>query len=680
MIHIENNSLFLLLFSYFLLSLQLKAAKLIKTMKMKKNLIWMMAAILTPVAMLTSCTDNIDNAFPTRPAGETPVQTKFWEKFESWQTDSCSVGDDFFMHMTGKFWWNPTTIYPDGLIPYAASEMFGKTVTLTEDTGDPDLKTIQEVVNASTPEKEPTESEMNEMVNARLNEIWQGATTMEQAMEALGRATALGYNNYLEPVVKIVDGKPTFALDTPMPRYYDASNLGPLYSKVQLQERQAYRGGQPVRRAAGEMDANKAAFIKGMNLGVAAEEVVWEKSANENYAELMKAMLAPDSVKKFITQMITLYDGLLISDEVLEEYANIQYPSITGKTVKLPLPRYKLNNFIRTYMGQIYRVRAFNKKYVTADMKKQYAGWCEDFRQAFQKRLEKNQWLSETTRANALDKLKHMEFYVAAEPDVIPDVAAPTVKKGDLISLVRQMRDRRINTYRWMIGRSRREVLMLISYCQDLYDYLEDNASYSLSTNDVTINPSNLLPPYVDAKDEEPLTLVSLGSSIGHELTHGFDSEGRTYDKYGAKKDWWTPADTAKFVQFANQLVENYNQLLMMPWASKTLYCNGKGTLAENIADIGGCCLGLDLLLARHPDANPERIKQLTKRYFQAWAIEWSRTYDLDFAETAYYGDSHSQSRERVNGVVRNINAWYNAYDITKGTLYLEPSKRVAIW
>lgn len=647
---------------------------------MKKMILWMLGAILTNTLM-PSCIDNIDNPTPSaEPAGETQAQAAFWEKFNQWQTDSCSVGDDFFMHMTGKFWWNPTTIYPDGLMPYATSEMFGKTATLTDDTGDPDLKTIQEVVNASTPEKEPTEAEMNEMVTTRLNEIWQNATTMEQAMEALGRATALGYNNYLEPVVKIVDGKPVFAMDTPMPRYYDASSFVPLYNKAQLQERQAYRGGQPMRRAAGEMDANKAAFIKGMNLGVAAEEVVWENSANENYAELMKAMLAPDSIKKFITQMVTLYDGLLISDEVLEEYASIQYPSITGKTVKLPLSRTKLNNYIKNYMCQIYRVRAFNKKYVTADMKKQYAGWCEDFRQAFQKRLEKNQWLSETTRANALDKLKHMEFYVAAEPDVIPDVAAPAVKKGDLISLVRQMRDRRINTYRWMIGRNRRDVLMLISYCQDLYDYLVDNASYSLSTNDVTINPSNLLPPYVDAKDEEPLTLVSLGSSIGHELTHGFDSQGREYDKYGAKKDWWTPADTAKFVQFANQLVENYNQLLMMPWASKTLYCNGKGTLAENIADIGGCCLGLDLLLARHPDASPEQIKQLTKRYFQAWAIVWSRSYDLDFAESAYYNDEHSQSRERVNGVLRNINAWYDAYDITNGALYLEPSKRVAIW
>ena len=105
----------------------------------------MMAAILTcGLGMtLTSCVDYVDNPAPSSyAANESQEQTAFWEKFNQWQTDSCSVGDDFFMHMTGKFWWNPTTIYPDGLMPYAASEMFGKTVTLTDDTGDPDLKTI----------------------------------------------------------------------------------------------------------------------------------------------------------------------------------------------------------------------------------------------------------------------------------------------------------------------------------------------------------------------------------------------------------------------------------------------------------------------------------------------------------------------------------------------------------
>ena len=126
--------------------------------------------------------------------------------------------------------------------------------------------------------------------------------------------------------------------------------------------------------------------------------------------------------------------------------------------------------------------------------------------------------------------------------------------------------------------------------------------------------------------------------------------------------------------------MKNYNDLLMMPWASKTLYDNGKGTLGENIADIGGCCLGLDILLSKHQDAKPEERQQLIRRYFQAWAIVWSTSYSLSFAQDAYYSDVHSQSRERTNGVVRNIDAWYDAYNIKSGTLYLEPSKRVAIW
>ena len=152
------------------------------------------------------------------------------------------------------------------------------------------------------------------------------------------------------------------------------------------------------------------------------------------------------------------------------------------------------------------------------------------------------------------------------------------------------------------------------------------------------------------------------------------------FDKYGAMKEWWAPADATKFNTFSDQLVENYSALLMMPWANQTLYNNGSNTLGENIADIGGCCLGLDLLLGKYTNANPEEIKQLTKRYFQGWAIAWCSKYTLEYAQWAYSVDEHSQARERTNGVVRNINAWYDAYDVKSGTLYLEPAKRIAIW
>ena len=117
-----------------------------------------------------------------------------------------------------------------------------------------------------------------------------------------------------------------------------------------------------------------------------------------------------------------------------------------------------------------------------------------------------------------------------------------------------------------------------------------------------------------------------------------------------------------------------------MPWADPTLCGDGEKTLGENIADIGGCCLALQILLGEHPNATAAEKKALIQRFFQGWAIQWSITYDLDFLKYMKEVDVHSQARERTNGVVRNIDEWYDAYDVKSGTLYLAPDKRVRIW
>ena len=640
----------------------------------------MMAAILTPAALLTSCTDNIDNpGSPTRPAGETAAQTAFWDKFNQWQTDSCTLGDDFYMHMEGKFWWNPEDIYPDGMISYASDLQSDRVSEMLSSTTDADVKILRDVCDAASEDGSTPWQKAQEMLKPRVDELWQNATTMEQAMEAWGRATVAGYNSLFSPVVKVVTGQAAWVMDEGRPFYYDDRGLSQL-GKQELEKRRAYRGGQPIRRAAGQADANLTAFVKGLGLGLSADELVWEKEAKTLYESMAKTFTTVEAVKKEIEACVYMYDGLLISDDWLTAYNNVTYTTTSGKQVKLRLTRSKLMSNIKFLYGSLYVVRDFNKKFITSSMKSQYAGYCEDFRAAFQKRLENNTWLSAETRTNALDKLKNMEFFVATEPDATPDVATPKLKNDGIISLVRQLRQARLDSYKWMIGRSRREVIMLLSTFDFGVSCLEDNAYYDRATNAVFINPSNLLAPYIQDGDEDALRLAVLGSTIGHELTHGFDNGGRLYDKNGAYKNWWTPADTTTFNTYSQQLVDNYSELLMMPWADKTLYDNGKNTLGENIADIGGCCLSLDILLSKHPEATPEQQKQLTKRYFQGWAIAWSGSYDLEFAKSRYYDDEHSQLRERCNGVVRNINAWYDAYDIKSGTLYLEPAKRVAIW
>ena len=650
---------------------------------MKKiSKLWMLAAILTSATMFSSCVDNEDNPVtPVPEPVETAQQAQFWSKFDKWQTDSCTVGDDFYMHLLHNFWRNPIDIYPDGMIQYARSLQIDRVANMESANTDADVKILKDVCDEASVEGTVTEQKFLEILNPRVDELWQNATTMEEAMEAWGRATVAGYNDLFAPVVKIVNGKAVWVLDECLPFYYDLNALSDLWSKQGLERHRAYRGGQMARtRAAAQVDVNMTAFVKGMGLGVSADEIIWEDEAKSSFENAVKHFATVEGVKNEIMANVYLYDGLLISDDMLTSYSNVSRTSASGKKVTLPLSRTKLMNNIKTMWGGLYRIRAFNKKYITADMKHKYAAYCEDFRSAFQKRLENNSWLSEETRTNAFDKLKNVEFFVATEPDIMPDVATPKLKNEGIIALVRQLRQVRIDTYKWMIGRSRREVIMLMSAFEFNTDYLEDNAFYQPSTNAVFINPSNLLPPYIQDGDEEPLTLAVLGSTIGHELTHGFDNKGRMFDKYGAMKEWWAPADATKFNTFSDQLVENYSALLMMPWANQTLYNNGSNTLGENIADIGGCCLGLDLLLGKYTNANPEEIKQLTKRYFQGWAIAWCSKYTLEYAQWAYSVDEHSQARERTNGVVRNINAWYDAYDVKSGTLYLEPAKRIAIW
>ena len=648
-------------------------------MRKKLNL-WILAAILILATIFSSCTDNIDNSgsIVSEPV-ETAKQVQFWSKFEKWQTDSCTLGDDFYMHMLHNFWWNPKDIYPGGMIAYAGDLQSNRVSEMLSSTTDADVKILRDVCDAASEDGSTPLQKAQEMLKPRVDELWQNATTMEQAMEAWGRATVAGYNSLFSPVVKVVTGQAAWVMEEGRPFYYDERGLSQL-GKQELEKRRAYRGGQPIRRAAGQADANLTAFVKGLGLGLSADELVWEKEAKTLFESMAKTFTTVEAVKKEIETCVYMYDGLLISDDWLTAYNNVTYTTTSGKQVKLRLTRSTLMSNIKFLYGSLYVVRDFNKKFITASMKSQYAAYCEDFRAAFQKRLENNTWLSEATRANALDKLKNMEFFVATEPDATPDVATPKLKNEGIISLVRQLRQARLDSYKWMIGRTRREVIMLLTTFDFGVSNMDDNAYYDWATNAVYINPSNLLTPYIQDGDEDALRLAVLGSTIGHELTHGFDDSGRQYDKYGALKDWWAPADTLQFNTFSQQLVENYNELLMMPWASQTLYDNGANTLGENIADIGGCCLGLDLLLAKYPDANPEEVKQLTKRYFQGWAIAWSSSYSLERAEWAYTGDIHSQNRERTNGVVRNINAWYDAYDVKGGILYLEPSKRIAIW
>ena len=643
---------------------------------MRKYIMTLAATLCCAITMavFTACSDTLDNpVIPENP--ETPEQQAFWAQFDSWQTDSCTLGDDFYMHTIGTWWKNPVDIYPKGLLSFS-SYLNEKRVSAIYNSN-PNLLHLKanakESINTTM-----SEEEVEQIINEKVEELWAGATTREEALEALGRALAEGYTLEFEPAVELLDGNPCWIFGIKLPSYINESDVNK--NKELIWRALAQRKKVSSKRRVPSAENDYELIFKGMNIDAGEIQI------SDDILEIVPYILATqwstvEGIRDYIEYSVWLIDGTLVNDDCVDLYNDYlaDMLSFLGITQEITLTRKDILKDVEDYMANIYALNDYNQQFISQHARQQYADMCEKFREAMRQRLEANTWLEDETRQKALKKIDKMMFYVGGI-DVIPDCVIPTLTGNNIIEDVRQLRKARMDGYRWAATQSRSTVAALLENLLYIKDKVVDNAYYVNYYNIVTINPSNLLAPYVHDDYEDALQWAFLATTIGHEITHGFDSDGSQYDEWGNLENWWTDADAVKFKTLCDQLADQYNHLQLMPWADPTLYGDGQQTLDENTADLGGCCLGLHILLDQHPNATDAEKQALTRRYFQGWAIQWSDNYNLDFAKKMKGLDVHSLARERTNGVVRNMDAWYEAYNINSGTLYLKPSERVHIW
>jgi putative endopeptidase len=182
-----------------------------------------------------------------------------------------------------------------------------------------------------------------------------------------------------------------------------------------------------------------------------------------------------------------------------------------------------------------------------------------------------------------------------------------------------------------------------------------------------------------DASADPAFNYGAVGAVIGHELTHGFDDQGRKIDASGALRDWWTPADAAEFKRRATMLGDQYARFEPVAGA----HINPNLTMGENIADLGGLTMALDAYHASLRGRPAPVLGGLTgdQRVFLGWAQAWAGKATDDFIRQLTTSDPHSWRKYRVNGVVRNIDGWYGAFNVLPGDkLYVSPADRVRIW
>jgi putative endopeptidase len=319
-------------------------------------------------------------------------------------------------------------------------------------------------------------------------------------------------------------------------------------------------------------------------------------------------------------------------------------------------------------VGQLYAA-----KYFPPDAKAKIRELIRHLLAAYRARLEKLDWMSPATRAEALKKLDTYTIKVGY-PDHPRSYSTLTISDDDLVGDVQRAA---AADWAFLIARYHGPV--------DRADWSmtpQTNDAYNGSLRDIVFPAAILQPPIFDPSADSAVNYGSVGAIIGHELTHGFDDQGRKLDALGALRDWWAPQDAAAFEARAARLSVQYSAF--HPLASDPdLHVNGELTLGENIADLGGVTLGLDAYRASLQGASAPVLDGITgdQRVFLGWAQAWRGKLTDDAIKQQVVSDPHSPRRFRVNGVVRNIDVWYEAFEVRPGDkLYVAPEDRVHIW
>jgi len=310
-------------------------------------------------------------------------------------------------------------------------------------------------------------------------------------------------------------------------------------------------------------------------------------------------------------------------------------------------------------------------KYFPPEAKAKMLALVENLRAAYADRVKNLTWMTEGTKQVALKKLATFRPKIAY-PDKWRDYSKLEVRAGDAYG--NAMRAAEFN---WHHDADR------LGQPTDRDEWgmtpQTVNAYYNPTFNEIVFPAAILQPPFFDPNADPAVNYGAIGGVIGHEMGHGFDDQGAKSDERGVLRTWWQPADEASFKKLVDSLADQYGGYTAMPG----LNVNGRLTLGENIGDLGGLSVAY---AAYHRSLNgkePPVIDGLTgdQRFFLSWAQAW-RTLQRDQSlRNQVMSDPHSPPKFRVNGVVRNMDAWYAAFDVQPGDdLYLSPEKRVRIW
>ena len=350
--------------------------------------------------------------------------------------------------------------------------------------------------------------------------------------------------------------------------------------------------------------------------------------------------------------------------------ANWEFHAKTLSGAKEQRPRWKRGvGAVNAWLGEALG-REYVRLYFPPDSKAKMIELVNNLKAGLKGRIEKLDWMSAETKAQALYKLDHFGVKIGY-PDKWKDYASLDIQAGDLVGNVR-----RSGAFSW------KESLNKLGKKTDPLEWLMTpqtvNAYYMPTRNEIVFPAAILQAPFFDPSADPAVNFGGIGGVIGHEITHGFDDQGAQYAADGSLKNWWKPEDEAKFKSKQEAFGAQYDSYEPLPGE----HVQGKLTMGENIADLGGILMAQDAYKLSLKGAPAPVIDGFTgeQRVFLGWAQVWRAKARDKALSQQMKTDPHSPAEFRVIGPMRNIDSWYTAFGVTDGKYYVKPEDRVRIW
>ena len=668
---------------------------------MKKINLPALGALLFWGMAMTSCQGFIDSVVGVEdnPASGTEVAAKNISEpsdFEAYIDMSTYAGDSFYQYAVGK-WLDENPLKNDEYSNGTMAEQAELSYEFVKNLAGSNYGTATGTDPVLTCLHEDYKADEFATDKAALKSILAGIdkpTTLQEMYQLMGKLTRDGY---MTPAVyyplqverKVV---PAFAFPEPKKQFKADYKTLMAYADMTMEDAEQV---EAVAKKWKDFLVKQEAFLDKHQCCTPHRNLVKMEFSRTRGDEEHPLKAIFDAVKKGLGDVYTedgykLVDGYLAKMTLDELKLFCKYMVVNRDFLFMPgAPSYHekaygSEDMIIAFLAYKFcplhvNISALYNQTVDPNNREAVMKMCKEICTAFKKRIEKRPWMSEATKQKAIEKLENMTMYVGWPTNEnrrkdwkmnVPQNRSTAYL--DMLDLFKQRSD----IIDKKAGSTDESDLFFAG--ENYMPSYKANAFCTRIDNSITILSSNLKAPIFDPSKSDAYNYSVMGATtIGHEITHNFDSEGRKYNKVGKLENWWTAADIKTFEEFEKLMIDNFNGL--------TYYgnhkCDGKNTLAENIADLGGLNNAYDAFIKKQTDKgiSGAELDRQGREFYRGFAVGWMEN-PSDEAIDDYEEDEHAPNFLRVDGNVYLVNEFYRLFNIQSGKMYLAPDKRIEIW